>query len=232
MKNYLNMKDAYENFLSSRPLQPGFKKVRYDIPELFLPTLTIDKLEHCYITNYGELNKSRKLELSHYVVSAFRADSLLESWWQNPQKKLLLLRKCLCALTFDFSVTSSMAEARIIESTYKNRWIGCYWQESGVACIPTVSWAGEKTYEICALGIPHGSPIAISTCGVQDLEMFIKGYNWFMEHIDHAYVICVGKIIAGMKGKIVHFEHSETFMVDKQKNDQIPLFEVSRINDL
>ena len=36
-----------------------------------------------------------------------------------------------------------------IESVFKNRWCGAYWQSKGLKVIPTVSWGDERSFDFC-----------------------------------------------------------------------------------
>lgn len=119
-----------------------------------------------------------------------------------------------------------MNEAQVINSTFKNRWLGCFYQQYSIDVIPTVSWAEPRTYSICLEGIPEGNPIAISTLGIDDKHMFLNGYNYVCLEIKPKYIICFGKIINGMKGNMISFDYNESFM-PKLKNEQLHFIDVT-----
>lgn len=124
-----------------------------------------------------------------------------------------------------------MKEAEVIYNTFKNRWMGCFYQQMSIDIIPTVSWAEKWTYQICIQGIPMGNPIAVSTIGVKDKIMFLDGYNYFLKKLKPAYVICYGKIIKGMKGNVICFDYNEAFMPNKEY-EQLKLFKYSRLIEI
>lgn len=216
----------YENFLTTRPLNVKFKRCKYGIPELWKTKLTIEKASFSEILNIRNL--STKSNISNRIVSCFAYDSELETIWRNPFSKLKTLRQTLAVLTPDFSVTPSMTKAQIINSTFKNRWMGCFYQQYSIDVIPTVSWAEPWTYSICFQGLVQGNPIAVSTIGVEDKKMFLSGYNYLIKKKKPKYVICFGKMINGMKGNLICFDYEEAFMPNKNY-EQLSFIDVSRL---
>lgn len=221
-------KEEYERFLTTRPLWANFEKGMYGIPVMWKPTLTIEKASYADILNYRNL--SAKAPLSNTIISNFAFDSSLETVWRNPFSYLPRLRESLAVTTPDFSITPAMNEAQIINNTFRNRWMGCFWQQNYIDAIPTVSWAEKWTYSICIQGITKGSPFAVSTIGVSDIAMFLDGYLFFLNQIQPPFIICYGKPIPGMTGEIIAFDYSEAFMPAKI-GQQERLFIPSRLID-
>ncbi len=225
----MHQKLDYENFLVSRPLFAKFKRGKYGIPQLWETKLSIERASYAKVLNYRNL--STKNEINDRIIECFAYDSQLETIWRNPFSNIKRLRKALVVLTPDFSITPSMSEAQVIASTFKNRWLGCFYQQYSIEVIPTVSWAESWTYSICLEGIPEGNPIAISTLGIDDKNMFLEGYNYVCKIKKPRYVICFGNIIKGMKGNIISFDYEESFM-PKKENEQLYFIDVTRLQKI
>ncbi len=217
----------YENFLVTRPLWAFFGKDKYGIPKMWKPKLTMEKAAYSDLLNMRNL--STKVNIENRIVENFAYDSQLETLWKNPFSKLKRLRKALAVMTPDFSITPSMQEAQVINNTFRNRWMGCFYQQESIDVIPCVSWAEDWTFDICVQGIEKKSPIAVSTLGVKDIRMFLDGYHYFLEKIQPDYILCYGKRIKGMTGNIISFSYEDAFMPNRY-GQQLRLFEVSRLS--
>lgn len=215
----------YEKFLVARPLWAKFESGKYGIPIMWNTELSMEDASYTNIIGYR--NVSNKNRPNGYIVENFAYDYELETIWRNPWSRISLLRSAFAVLTPDFSVSPEMNEAQIINSTFKNRWLGCFWQQNYIDAIATLSWAEPWTYDICLIGIPYKSPIAVSTIGVKDKSMFLDGYKYCYEAIKPEYVICFGKPIEGMFGNLIVFDYEESFM--PQKVEQMKLFVPSRL---
>ena len=216
----------YENFLVTRPLWASFEESRDGIPMMWGSRIAEETAAYADMLNIGNL--STRKPLNNTIIEGFQYDSKLESLWRNPYSKLHALRKCLSVLTPDFSITPSMNKAQVLYNTYRNRWMGCFLQQFSIDSIPSVSWAKPWTYDICIQGIPKGNPIAVSTIGSIDTEMFLEGYDYFMDNIKPAYVICYGKPIIGMRGRLIRFDYEDAFMPNRN-GEQMRLFPLSRL---
>lgn len=219
----------YEKFLVTRPLWAKFEEDEFGIPIMWKTKIDIRNASYLNILNFKNLSVQK--DISNYLVSCFMFDFELETIWRNPYSKLQKIRKAAVILSPDFSISPGMREAQVIENTFKNRWLCCFYQERFIDAIPTVSWAEEWTFKICAKGIPYGNPIAISTIGIKDKQMFINGYDYFMKTINPEYVICFGKPIEGMSGNLICFDYNEGFMPNK-KFEQLKLFVSSRLIEI
>lgn len=219
----------YENFLVTRPLWAKFDRERYGIPVMWRCKLSMEQLEYSSMLN--RRNITSNCDKSNKIIENFAYDFDLETIWRNPFSHIQDLRSSRVVLTPDFSVTSSMCEAQVIANTFKNRWLGCFWQQFYIAVIPTVSWAMPWIYEICLSGILENSPVAISTIGINDKDMFLQGYQYMLNKIKPPYIICYGEIIKGMIGNIITFDFKDAFMPNKHY-EQIKLFNTSRLNEI
>lgn len=93
-----------------------------------------------------------------------------------------------------------------IESIFKNRWCGAYWQSKGLKVIPTVSWGDERSFDFCFDGIEEGAIVAVCTYYRENCEDdFMLGYNEMIKRIKPSVVLCYDEPFAGMKGNIREF---------------------------
>lgn len=73
------------------------------------------------------------------------------------------LNQYYALLTPEFSIYDDMPLARQIDSVFRNRWCGAFWQKNGMKVIPTINWGKKSTYDFCFDGIENGSIVAVST---------------------------------------------------------------------
>lgn len=130
------------------------------------------------------------------TIHFFLDDYKFESVWNSPNKCLSRIQKIGRALTPDFSLYLDYPVALQIYNVYRNRWLGRYWQENGIAVIPTVSWGDESTYDFCFRGIPKNNAVAISTVGTRNAdvkELFIKGFMEMLKQLKPKTLIVYGE---------------------------------------
>lgn len=97
----------------------------------------------------------------HFFIEDYR----FESVWNNPKKYIIYLQKFPVVFTPDFSIYSQFPIVLQMWQTYRNRWLGKYYQNLGFKVVPTVSWSDDRSYDFAFRGIPEGSTVAISTMG-------------------------------------------------------------------
>lgn len=217
-----------QNFLVNRNLFAKFDESKYEIPVLWRTKLTIDQASKTDIINFSNIKNEN---IGNEIIEFFSDDYKLNPLWNSPYNKLEKFKNALAVLTPDFSITPSMKEAQIIENTYKNRWLGCFYQQYSIDVIPTISWANENTYEICSQGLIKYNPFAISTVCANDKNMFIKGFNYFMKRFEPEYVICYGRLLDGMYGKIIQYNYEDAFKKNK-KYETFKLVPTSRFVEI
>jgi len=114
-------------------------------------------------------------------------------------------------------------------NVYKSLWFGAYCQSNGRRIIPTVTWADERTYDICFNHIETGSIVIISTIGVgNNKNGFIKGFCEMKKRINPPLILVYGKLIEGMVGRFIFIDFKDIFIV-KQDMKQLSLFEVDNM---
>lgn len=75
------------------------------------------------------------------TIHFFTYDWNFENVYQKPEQALEKLDQYYALLTPEFSTYKDMPLARQIDSVFKNRWCGAFWQKQGMLVIPTISWA-------------------------------------------------------------------------------------------
>lgn len=217
----------YDFYLVNRPLFAKFEREN-DIP--VIRNIQNINIENCKFINFSNLAKADKNSL----LLMFHHDKKLNVLWNNPLKFVKKFLDCFAIITPDFTIQEGMDLELIRMNVYKNRWLGCTWQQYGINVIPSVSWAGPKTYDICFSGIEEESIVAISTLGCRgekEKQIFLKGYNELLNKKKPRLILCYGKPIHGMEGKIVFIDYKDSFGI-KEKYSFVPLVEVSKVLDL
>lgn len=173
----------------------------------------------------------KKLQGFNYVLNKpdyeagihfFLDDYQFERIWQRPEFYIEKLSQFDCVLTPDFSLYLDMPVAMQVWNIYRSRLIGQIMQDYGFTVIPTVSWAGEESFDFCFDGLPKNSTLAISTIGVkQSKEQFEVWKNGVTEMIKRLtpkrIVVYGGKVEYDYKDiEVVCFENATT---ERMKNN-------------
>jgi hypothetical protein len=171
----------YSNYASGGKYDfPVVKKQRIDLEGLKLIRYS-STVEHEYDDNDA-------------TVHFFEYDDRFDEIWRNPKAYLEKLGQYRQLISPDFSMYTNMALALQVFNTFRNRWLGAYWQENGFTVIPSVSWSDEWSFEFCFDAIQPGSTVAVSTMGCMDVkDAFLLGFSEMCRAIDPEPVICYGK---------------------------------------
>ena len=106
-------------------------------------------------------------------------------------------------LTPEFSTYKDMPLARQIDSVFKNRWCGAFWQKQGMLVIPTISWGSYDCFDFFCDGVEEGSVVAVSTYTREDNKKgFMEGCEIMMNKIKPSAVLCYGTPFKEMTGNI------------------------------
>lgn len=172
---------------------------KYGMPLVKKQEIDLDKIE---LWNYTKI-KSNDDENKHRAIHFFTYDWLFDNVYDKPEIALEKLDQYYALLTPEFSMYNDMPLARQIDSVFKNRWCGAYWQKQGMVVIPTITWGNKTSFEFCFDGVEKGSIIAVSTYMREDYkEQFMLGYNKMLEIIEPSAIICYGTPFSEMKGNI------------------------------
>jgi hypothetical protein len=175
-----------EPYLVSRYVMDG----KYDMPTLEKQAVDLDALK---LIRFSDIVK-RETRDRDATVHFFIYDDEYDEVWRKPDSYIDELAQYRQVLTTDFSLYINMSLAMQIFNTYRNRWLGCYWQEKGLTVIPTVGWSDEWSFEFCFDGIQEGAVVAVSTLGSYDIEStYMKGFRQMCDKIKPGKVICYAK---------------------------------------
>lgn len=172
---------------------------KYGIPLIKKQDIDIDKIE---LWNYTK-TKSDDKDNKHKTIHFFTYDWLFDSVYEKPEITLEKLDQYYAILTPEFSMYYDMPIARQLDSVFKNRWCGAFWQKQGMLVIPTITWSSIPCMEFCFDGVEKGSVVAVSTYMREDNKSgFMLGYNKMLEVIEPSAIICYGTPFPEMKGNI------------------------------
>ena len=205
----MKSRDFY-NFLIVRPLPDYIKRDIMGIPIMHKTNLTEEEIKDVKFTTLNNLSKIK--DKNRTILTTFQWDETLNRYWNDPLKYITPFKGYLRVGTPDFSAYTNMDEIEIAHNVYKNRWLGCLWQELGIKCIPTIAWAKENTDKYCFAGVEKGSDVVISTLSnYKGKDNFLRGYNKMLEIIEPKTIFVKGNLIEGMTGNIVNFKFKDTF---------------------
>ena len=203
MEKQLNLQNEYQEEKQKKKqklVRNEFKGVgKYGMPLIKKQDIDLDKIELLACTKTKHNDEENQSKTIHF----FTYDWNFESVYEKPEELLERLDQYYALLTPEFSTYKDMPLARQIDSVFKNRWCGAFWQKQGMKVIPTVSWGSIPCLEFCFDGIEKGSVVAVSTYTREDnKDGFMLGYNKMLEIIEPSAIICYGTPFPEMKGKI------------------------------
>ena len=219
----------YEKFLLLRPLPSDWPKDEKGIPFLKknnFEDVNWDGIKFTSLSNIGSTkDKGKKIVLN------YQFDKSLLKLWNNPIKYLIKLVPFFAVASPDFSAYSNMDLCQIEENVRHSLWLAAWYQYYGINVIPTITWADEKSYHICFDYVAYGSVVTISTVGINNIDLFIKGFAEMIKRINPPLIIVRGKPIVGMVGNFIFIDFDETFEKE-EKYEQIKLLTISKIQTL
>ncbi len=132
------------------------------------------------------------MQACHFFIDDYQFERL----WTSPAKYLDALRGYDCVLTPDFSLYMDMPAPMQAWNRYRSQALGRYWQDNGIAVVPTLSWAQPDSYAFCFEGVPRHSTVATSTVGVKGdadaLAVWMDGMREAMRRIEPSRVLLYG----------------------------------------
>ena len=180
-----------------------FKTVgNYQIPLIRKQDIDLDTIS---LISFSDTKQDDK-ENAYKTVHFFTYDWLFDKVYENAADLAEKLRQYYALLSPDFSMFTDMPKALQINSVFKNRWCGAYWQSLGLRVIPTISWGDESSFDFCFDGVEEGATVAVCTYYRENCEEeFMLGYNRMLEVIKPQSVICYDEPFPSMKGNIKSF---------------------------
>jgi len=180
----------------------GLSSGKYDFPTIKKQIINVDEIEFLSFTDAKRNDNNNANKTIHF----FTYDWLFEKVYENADEQFEKLKQYKYLLSPDFSIFENMPRALQIESVFKNRWCGAFWQSKGLKVIPTVSWGDEKTFDFCFDGIEKGAIVAVSTYYRENCEEeFMLGYNEMLKRIKPSAIICYDEPFNEMKGNVKEF---------------------------
>lgn len=175
---------------------------KYEFPIIKKQNIDVNKIKFLSFVDAKKDDNENKDKTIHF----FTYDWKFEKVYQNADEELEKLKQYYAVLSPDFSIFTNMPLALQIESIFKNRWCGAYWQSKGLKVIPTVSWGDERSFHFCFDGIEEGSIVAVSTYYRENCEEeFMLGYNEMLKRIKPSMVLCYDEPFKEMQGNIKEF---------------------------
>ena len=180
----------------------GLSSGKYDFPTIKKQIINVDEIEFLSFTDAKRNDNNNANKTIHF----FTYDWLFEKVYENADEQFEKLKQYKYLLSPDFSIFENMPRALQIESVFKNRWCGAFWQSKGLKVIPTVSWGDEKTFDFCFDGIEKGAIVAVSTYYRENCEEeFMLGYKEMLKRIKPSAIICYDEPFNEMKGNVKEF---------------------------
>ncbi len=137
---------------------------RYEMPTLTPVSIQVDRWIGF---NYAKSSKDYEAGIHFYLD-----DYQFERVWNSPEKYIEILARYKAAMTPSFSLYMDMPEPMKIWNTYRSRLLGQMMQDRGLAVVPIVYWADERSFEYCFDGLPKNSILSVYTVGVGDPAVF------------------------------------------------------------
>jgi Domain of unknown function (DUF4417) len=153
------------------------------------------------LVGYGTVRLRNPAVAGAFALHCFVDDYRLAPLWNRPYKTVagLLNRGYGCVFSPDFSLYRDWPLALQIWNTYRNRWLGAFWQLQGLKVVPTVSWSDKTSYPFCFDGIEPSSSVALSTVGITNpiaKPFFELGFREMLLRLAPKRIFCYGKLSA------------------------------------
>ena len=220
-----------EKFNLIKPLPEGWPKDDKGTPylktDVLLETINWNETKFASYSNIKSTsNKENKILLN------FQYDKTINRIYNDIFSYARKVFDFLAVTTPDYSAYTNMEPWVVEENVRHNLWVVAWLQYLGIKVIPTVTWADERTYDICFNYIEKGSIVAISKVGIiRNKELFLKGFNEMIKRIKPSLILVRGKPIEGMSGKFIFIDFCETFEIALEY-EQLALFQLDKIQIL
>jgi len=180
---------------------------KFDMPLIKNQYIDLNEIKLMKFSNarYSDVKNKNK------TIQFFTYDYKFNYLYSKSGLAVEKLKQYYCLLTPDFSLYADMPLALQIKNTFKNRWLGAYWQSLGLKVIPTVGWSDERSFDFCFDGIEDGSIVAVSTHGNKRAKVkdaFMLGYNKMLKIIKPSAIICYSRPFSEMQGNIITFPYN------------------------
>ena len=200
---------------------------KHNIPVVRKQFIDLDNIRFVDFTKSKANNDENAEKTLHFFMHDWKFDKV----YDKPDDEVEKIKQYYATLTPDFSLFTDMPLVLQIQSVFKNRWCGAFWQSLGVRVIPTVAWGDERSFEFCFDGVEEGSIVAVCTYYRENCEDdFMPGYDEMLKRIKPSTIICYGEPFEQMRGNVKSFlptQYEWTKNLDWQEKAQ---FEYDRHN--
>ena len=212
-------------------VHPLFDRRCYDKFQIpIMKKVTENMLNFSNVRPLNGQNLSIKNNNTRKFILNFSYDNKMERFWNKPLEHIPLLQSAYAVATPDYSIDPQMGFPEYLCQIYKNRWLGCCWQEHGILTVPSVGWTTEDFDDLSFAGLEKGTIVVISTLGSKrDVTFFMRGYNEMIRRIDPSLIVVYGDMLPEMLGRFVNFRYKESFQPKNSTCVQGTLFEISPI---
>lgn len=171
-------------------------------------------------------DKARSEKEKHGYIHFYIHDNRYGEVLTNTRKYDDLISQFDGIITPDPTIIIGKSHCLHAVSTYMNRAVGFYEQKRGVPVIVNVRWGDPSTYDVCFLGIPKHSIVAIGTHGsiVKDkatndmLRKYFKmGLKKMLERLEPADVIVYGSMPEDIFGEFMELTRFHRFQPEIEK---------------
>lgn len=219
-----------EKFNLIKPLPEGWPKDERGTAFLKKDDYSDTNWNEIKYASLSNLKSTKNKEVK--ILLTFQYDKTINRIYNDVFKFARRAYDFYACTTPDFSAYTNMEPCVIEENVRHSLWVGAWLQYLGIKIVPTVTWADERTFDICFNHIEKGSVVAISTVGVSKCkESFLKGFNEMMKRIEPPLVLVRGKTIKGMEGNFVFIDFDETFE-STSEYEQLSLFKIDKVQKL
>ena len=121
--------------------------------------------------------------------------------YKKPEQLLEKLDQYYALLTPEFNTYKDMPLARQIDSFFKNRWCGAFWQKQGMLVIPTISRGSYDCLDFFCDGDEEVPVVAVSTYSREDNKKgFMEGYEIMMKKLNQVQLFATEHLLMKWKG--------------------------------
>ena len=129
-------------------------------------------------------------------VHFYEDDAAFERLWNQPLKYLPILKRYNGVISPDFSLYRDMPLVMQQWNIYRSHAVAAWLQSEGIPVIANVRWGDKRTYNICCLGIPKSSTIAIGSHSciklLQERSFFINGLEYVVKKLKPKTIVVYG----------------------------------------
>lgn len=208
------MLKSYEFRNSPKFLRNEYECVGYfNMPNIAKQEIDLTNMQLIsYSDTYSNDNETNKSKGVHFFID----DKRFENIYLFPERSLNKIAQYRFVITIDYSLYREMPRALQIYNTFRNRWIGAYWQSKGLKVIPCISWSDHTSYDYCFDGIEVGSIVAIGMIGCKaNKQAFMDGYNKMINVIKPSAIIVFGDPFKEMTGNIIQVNYLNSRRINR-----------------